>query len=137
MSAVVGNPFTPAHQAVELEDVQTLARLLADGVDPDEVHGDMTLLTHAIDIEGDSAWQTGDPMTVHTTAVLLGFGADPRLADPAGRTPTDLAGYYGHHLAIRLLQRHITSGVRLAEALECAEHSQPGAGEHRNAEVAE
>ncbi|MFF7079212.1 hypothetical protein [Streptomyces lavendulae] len=46
----------------------------------------MTLLTHAIDAEGDGALQTGDPLTVHTTAVLLAFGADPELAGPDGDT---------------------------------------------------
>lgn len=37
----------------------------------------MTLLTHAIDIEGDGFLQSGQPLTVHSTAVLLAFGADP------------------------------------------------------------
>ncbi|MEU3630368.1 MULTISPECIES: hypothetical protein [Streptomyces] len=45
--------WTPAPHAVEQEDAETLARLLAAGSDPDEVFGDMTLLTHAIDVEGD------------------------------------------------------------------------------------
>ncbi|WP_371680999.1 hypothetical protein [Streptomyces sp. NBC_01276] len=41
--------WTPAHHAVEHEDAEALARLLASGSDPDEVFSDMTLLTHAID----------------------------------------------------------------------------------------
>ncbi|MCX5262051.1 ankyrin repeat domain-containing protein [Streptomyces canus] len=86
--------WTPAHHAVEHDDVETLARLLAKGADPDEVFGNMTLLTHAIDAEGDGALQTGHPLTVHTTAVLLAFGADPQLADPDGQTPMDLAEHY-------------------------------------------
>ncbi|WP_218134951.1 ankyrin repeat domain-containing protein [Amycolatopsis xylanica] len=99
--------WTPAHHAVEHFDVATLARLLAAGSDPDEVFGDMTLLTHAIDAEGDGAAQTGEPLSVHLTAVLLAFGADPTLPDPAGRSPMDMAAAYRHDLAIRLLQRHI------------------------------
>lgn len=31
----------------------------------------MTLLTHAIDAEGDGPLQSGEPLTVHMTAVLL------------------------------------------------------------------
>ncbi|CAM3998239.1 ankyrin repeat domain-containing protein [Nocardiopsis gilva] len=83
--------WTPAHEAVEHEDTETLARLLADGADPDEVFEDMTLLTHAIDTEGDGAMQTREPLTVHTTAVLLAFGADPqrgpRRRHPHGSRP--------------------------------------------------
>ncbi|MEV5846353.1 ankyrin repeat domain-containing protein [Streptomyces sp. NPDC051985] len=101
------NTCTPAHQAVEDEDAATLAQLLAAGVDPDEVCDNMTLLTHAIDTEGDVALQSGSPLTVHTTAVLLAFGADPQLRDPDGQTPMDLAVHYGHDLAVELLQRHI------------------------------
>ena len=68
-----------------------MARLLADGSDPDEVFGNMTLLMHAIDVECDGSLQSGQPMTVHTTAVLVAFGADPELADPDGRTPMETA----------------------------------------------
>ncbi|MGY3678121.1 ankyrin repeat protein [Streptomyces sp. TE33382] len=100
--------WTPAHHAVEHEDAETLARLLANGADPDEVFSSMTLLTHAIDTEGDGALQSGQPLTVHTTAVLLAFGADPELADPDGRTPLGIATYYAHDLAVQLLRTHIS-----------------------------
>ncbi|MFD7698424.1 ankyrin repeat domain-containing protein [Streptomyces sp. NPDC059805] len=100
--------WTPAHRAVEHEDVETLARLLADGSDPDEIFSNMTLLTHAIDVEGDGSLQSGQALTVHTTAVLLDFGADPQLADPDGRTPMDMANHHGHDLAVKLLQAHIS-----------------------------
>ncbi|MFB7733465.1 ankyrin repeat domain-containing protein [Streptomyces sp. NPDC056112] len=93
---------------MENEDAETLAQLLARGVDPDEVCGNMTLLTHAIDAEGDGALQTGGPLTVHTTAVLLAFGADPQLPGPDGQAPMDLAVEYGHDLAAKLSQRHIS-----------------------------
>ncbi|MFF4904008.1 ankyrin repeat domain-containing protein [Streptomyces sp. NPDC001260] len=102
------NTWTPAHQAVENQDAETLAQLLAKGVDPDEACDSMTLLAHAIDIEGDSALQSGGPLTVHTTAVLLAFGADPQLPCGDGQTPMDLALHYEHDLAVELLQRHIS-----------------------------
>ncbi|MFE9813175.1 ankyrin repeat domain-containing protein [Streptomyces sp. NPDC005548] len=103
------NTWTAAHCAVENEDAQVLAQLLADGVDPDEVCHNMTLLTHAIDAEGDGALQSRSPLTVHTTAVLLAFGADPKLPGPDGQTPMDLAVHYGHTLAIGLLQKYLGS----------------------------
>ncbi|KIX80008.1 MULTISPECIES: hypothetical protein [Streptomyces] len=99
--------WTPAHDAVEHDDAETLARLLAEGADPNEVFSDMTLLTHAIDAVGDGALQARQPLTVHLTAVLLAFGADPQLAAPDGETPMDVAEHYGHDLAVSLLKRHI------------------------------
>lgn len=107
LNGQVSEYWTPAHHAVEHEDAETLTRLPADGSDPDEVFSNMTLLTHAIDVEGDSSLQSGRPLTVHTTAVLLAFGADPELADPDGHTPMDLADHYGHGLAVELLRAHI------------------------------
>lgn len=104
---MVSDYWTPAHYAVENEDAEALARLLADGSDPNEVFGNTTLLTHAIDVEGDGSLQSGRPLTVHTTAVLLAFGADPELADPDGDTPLDIANQYGHGLAVQLLRAHI------------------------------
>lgn len=103
--------WTPAHHAVEFEDAETLARLLADGSDPDEVFDNMTLLIHAIDVEGDGAMQSDEPLTVHTTAVLLAFGADPELAGPDGVVPMDVATRYGHDLAVKLLRAHISTRV--------------------------
>lgn len=108
LNVLVDSYWTPAHHAVEHEDAETLARLLAGGADPNEVSGNMTLLTHAIDAEGDGAAQTGEPLTVHTTAILLAFGADPEQPDPDGRTPLAMATNYRHDLAIKLLQAHIT-----------------------------
>lgn len=105
---MVSDYWTPAHQAVEQEDAQALARLLAAGSDPDEAFGNTTLLTHAIDVEGDGSLQSGRPLTVVTTAVLLAFGADPQLVDPDGHTPLDMAHHYGHDLAVKLLQTHIS-----------------------------
>ncbi|MFF0737957.1 ankyrin repeat domain-containing protein [Streptomyces chartreusis] len=104
----MSDSWTPAHHAVEHEDADTLARLLTDGSDPNEVFSNMTLLTHAIDVEGDSSLQSGRPLTVHTTAVLLAFGADPELADPDGDTPMVMANRYGHDLAVQLLRAHIS-----------------------------
>ncbi|MEV0091636.1 ankyrin repeat domain-containing protein [Streptomyces sp. NPDC050738] len=102
--------WSPVRQAVELQDVELLARLLDDGADPNEIYRGMTLLLHAIDVEGDSALQSGGPLTVATTAVLLAYGADPRLSGaPGGQTPLALAERYHHDLALRLLRRHMSN----------------------------
>ncbi len=108
LNASVSDYWTPAHHAVEHDDAETLARLLANGADPNEVFNNMTLLTHAIDIEGDGALQSGQPLTVHTTAILLAFGADPELAGPGGPTPMEIADHYCHEPAMKLLRAHIS-----------------------------
>ncbi|MGW4199290.1 ankyrin repeat domain-containing protein [Streptomyces sp. NPDC005004] len=107
MNQPLGWAGSPAHQAVEDQDAETLARLLASGADPDEAYDNLTLLTHAVDVEGDSALQSGEPLTVHTTAILLAFGADPELCDPGGQAPLDVARHYDHQPAIELLRAHI------------------------------
>lgn len=66
----------------------------------------MTLLTHAIDVEGDGSLQRGWPLTVLTTAVLPAFGADPELATPDGHSPMDMVEQYGHDLVVKLLRAH-------------------------------
>ncbi|MFD5816699.1 hypothetical protein [Streptomyces sp. NPDC127038] len=72
----------------------------------------MTFLAHAIDTEGDGALQSGRPLTVHTTAALLAFGADPQLPGPDGLTSMGQAAYSRHDLAVELLQRHISPRLR-------------------------
>ncbi|MGW0771952.1 hypothetical protein [Streptomyces sp. NPDC002676] len=98
--------WPPTLFAVEHQDVELLARLLDAGADPDEGNG-VTPLTHAIGTEGDVALQSGDPLTVATTAVLLAYGADPELPDATGETPLQVAHSYDHAPAIRLLRRHL------------------------------
>lgn len=102
----VENPWTPAHQAVELSDYDALSRLLDSGVDPNEACCGMTLLVHAIELEGDSAWQSGEPLNAASTAILLAYGADPRLSGPSGVTPMKMAQKFDHSLALRLLRRY-------------------------------
>ncbi|MFJ4953178.1 hypothetical protein [Streptomyces sp. NPDC088760] len=98
--------WPPTLFAVEHQDVELLARLLDAGADPDEGNG-ATPLTHAIGTEGDVALQSGEPLTVTTTAVLLAYGADPALRDASGETPLEVAERYDHGLAIRLLRRYL------------------------------
>lgn len=98
--------WTPAHQAVELEDTLLLRDLLDGGVDVQEAISDgWTLLHHAIDGEIDSADQTGEPLHVDTTAFLLARGALPLAPDGKGRTPLQIANDRGHWLAVELMQK--------------------------------
>lgn len=101
--------WSPAHVAVENEDLPALARLMDDGADVEDadVHG-FTLLLHAIDVEVDGAAQTGGTLHVDTTAFLLARGADPGLDDDLGSLHT--ARTRGHWLAAELLKAWIARG---------------------------
>ncbi|MEU8606331.1 ankyrin repeat domain-containing protein [Streptomyces parvulus] len=99
--------WTPAHKAVETSNYETLSTLLDSGADPDEVCFGHTLLTHAIDLEGDSHVQTKHPLNTASTAILLAYGANPRLPAGNGETPLQIADHYHHEPAQRLLQRFL------------------------------
>ncbi|MFE3760833.1 ankyrin repeat domain-containing protein [Streptomyces sp. NPDC059104] len=99
------NPWTPAHQAVESGDHVELTHLLDEGADVNEVCRGMTLLEHAIDLEGDSALQSGTPIDSRLTVILLAYGADPKPQPPGRMSAADLADYYGHDIACRLIDR--------------------------------
>ncbi|MEU6104470.1 ankyrin repeat domain-containing protein [Streptomyces flaveolus] len=107
-SSVEVESWTPVHRAVEMSDYETLTALLDSGADPDEVCFGHTLLTHAIDLEGDGHLQTNYPLNTASTAILLAYGADPRLPAIDGETPLQIAEYYHHEPAQRLLQRFLS-----------------------------
>ncbi|ALO05872.1 Ankyrin repeat protein [Streptomyces venezuelae] len=107
ISFEIENPWTPAHQAVESSEHATLTRLLDEGADVNEVCCGMTLLMHAIEWEGDSALQSGNPIDSALTAIVLAYGADPA-AEVNGSTAHELARLYDHAMAIRLLERFST-----------------------------
>ncbi|MFD8990338.1 ankyrin repeat domain-containing protein [Streptomyces goshikiensis] len=102
---MIENSWTPTHQAVESSDHAELTRLLDGGADVNEVCCGMTLLEHAIDVEGDSALQSGTPIDSRLTVILLAYGADPRPQPPGRMSAADLADHYGHDIAYRLLDR--------------------------------
>jgi ankyrin repeat protein len=96
--------MTPAHHAVEMEDLPRLRELLQTGADIEDANEQgMTLLHHAVDVEGDGARQTGEALHVDTTAFLLARGANPHAVDQQGQTPRDYARSCGHWLALALL----------------------------------
>jgi hypothetical protein len=98
--------MTPAHLAVENQDLPRLRELLDGGVDVEEVDGGLTLLQHAIDVELDGHTQSGEPLHVDVTAYLLTRGADP-LATPVGASAGSalhMARVGGHWLAVSLIE---------------------------------
>ncbi|MHB9856592.1 ankyrin repeat domain-containing protein [Streptomyces krungchingensis] len=105
MAIEVSNVWTPAHQAIEDDDVDELARLLDAGGDPDEECCGLTLLAHAVDYEADSAIQSGGEMGVKLIATLLAYGALPQVAAAGGKGPLEIARDYRHEMAERLLLR--------------------------------
>ena len=100
--------MTPAHSAVENEDLESIRAFLDSGGDIEEVDGGLTLLQHAIDIEIDGHVQTGERLHVDVTAYLLARGADP-LASPigGGGSALHLARMRGHWLAVTLIEASV------------------------------
>ncbi len=93
-----------AHSVIEHERVDELQRLLDAGSDVDAPTSDgMTLLHHAIDIEVDSAAQTGSPLEAELTTLLVSSGADLN-HQWHGKTPQEAATARGHDLAVAVIR---------------------------------
>lgn len=103
-------PWSPAHHAVELEDLPRLRDLLDAGHDVEDDNGDgLTLLRHAIDVEHDGHVQTGQPLHADVTAFLLVRGADP-LHQSNGISVVEEAATRGHWLAADIMRGWINRG---------------------------
>jgi hypothetical protein len=99
-----------AHLAVEHQDLPRLRDALDAGHDVECDHGDgWTLLRHALDSEYDSHVQTGEPLSVSTTAFLLARGADP-LRRCNGMPVVEEAAIAGHWLAAEIMTAWINHG---------------------------
>ena len=102
--------WSPAHLAVEQQDLPRLRDLLDAGhdVEDDDGHG-WTLLRHAIDVEHDSHVQTGGPLHADLTAFLLARGANP-LRPFNGVTAVAEAEIRGHWVAAEIMRAWIGRG---------------------------
>lgn len=103
---------SPAHHAVEHQDLPRLRDLLDDGLDVEDDNGDgMTLLRHAIDVEYNSHAQTDEPLHTDVTAFLLARGANP-LRQHNGISIVEEAETRGHWLAAEIMRSWINRGQR-------------------------
>ena len=102
--------WSPAHNAVEMEDLPKLRDLLDAGHDVEDDDGSgWTLLRHAIDIEIDGHDQTDKPLHVDVTAFLLAQEADPMR--PYNGVPAIVAAETrGHWLAAEVMRMRIGRG---------------------------
>ena len=64
--------MTPAHLAVENEDLPRLRELLDGGVDVEEIDGGLTLLQHAVDVEIDAHSARRGHMQLARLAIPVG-----------------------------------------------------------------
>jgi uncharacterized protein len=103
--------WSPAHLAVEHEDLPRLRDLLDAGHDVEDDNGDgWTLLRHAIDVEYDGHLQSGGPLHADVTAFLLARGADPARKGPGGMPTVTEAKIRGHWLAAEVMRAWIERG---------------------------
>ncbi|MHA5048800.1 ankyrin repeat domain-containing protein [Streptomyces sp. SD15] len=98
--------MSPARLALEQDDLPELRRLLDAGWDVHEETNGFTLLHAAIDGEIEGHVQTGDPLHVDATALLLSKGADPvrRSHGGGGVSAHHMAFVNGHWLAVELFE---------------------------------
>ena len=115
--------MSPAHLAVEMEDLESLRDLLDAGADVHEEYYGLTLLHHAVDAEIDGHTQTGEPLHVDTTAYLLARGADPRRRSGGGTgvSAEHMAFVRGHWLATSLFEEWIRTHADAPAACERAD----------------
>jgi ankyrin repeat protein len=98
--------WTPVHAAVEMSEYEVLSALLDAGADPNELCFGHTLLTRSTSRET-VICNRGTCLNTAATAILLAYGADPRLPAADGETPLQIAEHYNHEPAMRLLQRFL------------------------------
>ncbi|MFZ6756024.1 ankyrin repeat domain-containing protein [Undibacterium sp. Ji50W] len=101
----------PLHQAIESMDYDSVKCLLEAGADPnvpDAEFGGARPLHLSIDIECEEScrrYDKGEFGAVPSASIsrlLIEFGANPYLCDPAGQSPIDWATHRNHGAALQL-----------------------------------
>jgi hypothetical protein len=96
--------WSPAHLAVEHQDLPRLRDLLDAGHDVEDDNGDgWSLLHHTIDSECDAHLTSGQPLHADITAFLLARGADPHRPRNGVPALTE-AENRGHWLAAEIMK---------------------------------
>lgn len=91
-------------EAIEVGDLEALRSALDAGADVNAVRDGLSLLQHALDIEVDTHVQTGQPLHVDATALLIARGADPFMVPPGGISAEHFAFQAGHWLAMEIFK---------------------------------
>jgi ankyrin repeat protein len=105
------------HHAIEMEDLDTLRDLIANGADIELVYGGLSPLQHALDIEictfrADEVWH------VDLTSLILGAGADPtRVVGHRQETALQMAEESGHWMAVAVLKGWIARNRPAADTI--------------------
>src|SRR6266508_2559629 len=93
-------------EAIELGDLDSLRAALDSGLDMSQERDGLTLLHYAIDVESDAHAQTGEPLHVDATALLVARGADPKRLSSGGRgvSAEHMAFLSDHWLALEIFR---------------------------------
>ncbi|MFB7275448.1 ankyrin repeat domain-containing protein [Streptomyces sp. NPDC056244] len=98
--------MSAARLALEQDNLEELRRLLDAGWDVHEEYNGFSLLHSAVNGEIDAHIQTGEPLHVDATALLLSKGADPMRPSHEGNglSALHLAFVSSHWLAFDLFE---------------------------------
>ncbi|GAA2672588.1 ankyrin repeat domain-containing protein [Actinoplanes palleronii] len=92
------------HSMVEMEELDDLRKEIESGIDVEVVHGGLSLLQHALDVEI-AGIRAGNGSHVDVTALLLSAGADPfRKVGRENQSALEMAEEEGHWLAAALFR---------------------------------
>lgn len=95
----------PIMCAVENRNKGITELLIKYGANPNARHdgNGFTPLHLAVDVEGDAAWQSGEPPNIAIIEILLASGADPSIKNEIGSTAYDVAKDYEFKEAMHVL----------------------------------
>lgn len=92
--------------ALDSDDLKVMVDAIKAGFDINSERDGFTLLHAAIDSEADVHIQSGEPLHVDATALLLALGADPKRRPSGGRgiSAEHMAFQIGHWMALELFR---------------------------------
>lgn len=98
--------MSPARLALEQDNLEKLREILDNGGDVHQEFNGFTLLHSSVDGEIDAHIQTGEPLHVDATALLLSKGADPERPSHGGKgvSARHMAFVSSHWLATDLFE---------------------------------
>jgi len=97
--------WNPLHMAIEWYRPKVVEAIIQAGASLEAICNGATPLCHAIDLEVDSAHNTGSDMVHVITSLLIDAGANLDSEDAMGRTPLALAQACGHFQAVEIIKK--------------------------------